>query len=126
MADRLCGHPSVLRVPLRFDAVASFEAEAGENPMSRAFINEDAAPDEEPRYDLPPHGSPHYAEAAAWALLQGANVGHSRSAELATGYAWGDARLVPHIRRILEEAEERTERRVVQLARRFLRQAQAL
>ena len=94
--------------------------------MSRAFINEDAAPDEEPRYDLPPRGSPYYAEAAAWALLQGANVGYSRSAELATGYDWGDVRLVPQIRRILEEAEEQDESRLAQLARRYLRQANAL
>jgi hypothetical protein len=94
--------------------------------VSRAFINEDAGADEEPRYDLPPRGSPHYAEAAAWALLQGAHVGHSRSAELATGYEWGDARLVAQVRRILEEAEEREESRLAQLARRFLRHANAL
>lgn len=91
--------------------------------MSRAFVNEDAGAAPEPRYDLPEPGSPHYDEAAAWALIQGADAGDSRSAEHATGYAWGERRLVPHMQAILEEAESRGEDRVAQLARRYLRKA---
>lgn len=91
--------------------------------MSRAFVNEDAGAAPEPRYDLPEPGSPHYEEAAAWALIQGADAGDSRSAEQATGYAWGERRLVPQMKAILEEAESRGEDRVAQLARRYLRKA---
>src|ERR1051326_2543130 len=56
--------------------------------MSRAFVNEDAG-GSEPRYRLPSRDDPGYDEAAAWALLQGANAGDSYSAELATGYRGG-------------------------------------
>ena len=44
--------------------------------MSRAFVKEDAG-DESPgqRYNLPPRDDPSFAEAAAWALLEGANEG---------------------------------------------------
>jgi hypothetical protein len=91
--------------------------------VSRAFVKEDAGPEPEPRYDLPDPESPHFPEAAAWALMQGADAGDSRSAELATGYAWGDVRLVPHVENILARAEERGEDRVAQLARRYLRRA---
>ena len=45
------------------------------------------------------------------------------SAELATGYRWGEARLVSHIRGILEKAERDGQERVAQLARRFLKAA---
>ena len=89
--------------------------------MSRAFVNEDAGQEPEPRYSLPEPDSPYYDEAAAWALIQGADEGDSRSAELATGYAWGEPRLAEHVRRILDESVERGENRLVQLARRFLR-----
>ena len=88
--------------------------------MSRAFVKDDAADEPEPQYDLPDPDSPHFPEAAAWALIQGADAGDSRSAELATGYAWGDPALVLHVREILAAAEERGEDRVAQLARRFL------
>ena len=88
--------------------------------MSRAFVKEDGD-GAEIRYDLPDPGSPHFDEAAAWALLQGADQGDSPSAERATGYRWGEARLVPHVERILADADERGEMRVAQLARRFLR-----
>lgn len=91
--------------------------------MSRAFVNEDAGHEPEPKYDLPEPDSPHYDEAAAWALIQGADAGDSRSAELATGYAWGEPRLVPHVQAIMLEAEMKGEDRVAQLARRFLRAA---
>ena len=89
--------------------------------MSRAFVNEDAGQDPEPRYSLPDVGSPYFDEAAAWALIEGADVGNTRSAELATGYRWGEAKLVPHIEAILAQAEEQGQDRVAQLARRFLR-----
>ncbi len=91
--------------------------------MSRAFINEDAGGDQAPRFSLPERDSPHYDEAAAWALLQGADEGDSVSAERATGYRWGEPRLVPAVRQILEGAEGQGQDRVGQLARRFLRAA---
>ena len=91
--------------------------------MSRAFVNEDASQDPEPDYRLPDPESPYYDEAAAWALIQGADVGDSRGAEHATGYRWGDALLVPEVEKILERAEKEGEDRVAQLARRFLRAA---
>lgn len=91
--------------------------------MSRAFVNEDAGGGPEPEYRLPEPGSPYYREAAAWALIQGANQGDSRGAEDATGYRWGDHVLVPEVRVILAGAEKRGEDRVAQLARRFLRAA---
>jgi hypothetical protein len=91
--------------------------------MSRAFVNEDAGPDPAPTFSLPEVDSPYYEEAAAWALIQGADQGDSVRAEMATGYRWGEARLVPHVEKILEEAEEGGQDRVAQLARRFLRAA---
>ena len=90
--------------------------------MSRAFVKEDDHQDE-PEYRLPDPDSPYYAEAAAWALIQGADEGDSRSAEIATGYRWGDPDLVDEVRGILEKAESDGEDRVAQLARRFLRAA---
>jgi hypothetical protein len=88
--------------------------------MSRAFVNEDAGGEPEPRFVLPKRDDPGYDEAAAWALLEGANVGNSRSAELATGYRWGEARLRPHVERILAKARDQGDGRLVQLAERFL------
>lgn len=91
--------------------------------MSRAFVNEDAGGPQAPRYSLPERDSAYYDEAAAWALIQGADQGDSLGAERATGYRWGEARLVPHVRKILEEALDEDRTRVAQLARRFLRAA---
>lgn len=91
--------------------------------MSRAFIDEDAGGDRSPSFSLPDPESPYYEEAAAWALIQGADQGDSVSAELATGYRWGEECLVPHVRRIMEAALSQGQERVVQLARRFLRAA---
>lgn len=88
--------------------------------MSRAFVKEDDA-EQEPDYRLPDPDSPYYAEAAAWALIQGADEGDSRRAELATGFDWGDPVLVEHVKRILEKAEAEGQDRVAQLARRYLR-----
>ncbi len=91
--------------------------------MSRAFVNEDAGSDSAPAFSLPDPDSPYYDEAAAWALIQGADLGDSLSAETATGYGWGEPRLVPKVREILREAETGGQDRVAQLARRFLRAA---
>lgn len=90
--------------------------------MSRAFVKEDDH-EQEPDYRLPDPDSPYYTEAAAWALIQGADEGDSRGAELATGYRWGDPLLVKEVEKILERAEAEGEDRVAQLARRFLRAA---
>ncbi len=90
--------------------------------MSRAFVKEDDF-EPEPSFDLPDPDSPGYDEAAAWALIEGANRGDSRSAEVATGYRWGEPALVPHIRALLERAESDGDDRVAQLARRYLRKA---
>ena len=91
--------------------------------MSRAFVNEDAAGGPEPEYRLPDPDSPYYDEAAAWALIQGADQGDSRGAEDATGYRWGDPLLAVEVEKILQQAETEGEARVAQLARRFLREA---
>ncbi|HKV75589.1 MAG TPA: hypothetical protein VJN95_13805 [Gemmatimonadales bacterium] len=88
--------------------------------MSRAFVNEDAGDGPPPRYSLPPRGDPGFDEAAAWALLEGANQGDSASAEAATGYRWGEPRLIPHVRRFLAQARARHNDRMEQLAERFL------
>jgi len=90
--------------------------------VSRAFVKEDDHQDE-PDFRLPDPESPYYAEAAAWALIQGADEGDSRGAELATGYRWGDPELAAEVEQILESAERDGEDRVAQLARRFLRVA---
>jgi hypothetical protein len=90
--------------------------------VSRAFVKEDDH-EPEPDFRLPDRDSPYYDEAAAWALIQGANEGNTRSAELATGYRWGDPLLVEHIGRIFEKAETEREDRVAQLSRRFLKAA---
>ena len=91
--------------------------------MSRAFVNEDAGQPREPDYRLPDPDSAYYDEAAAWALIQGADAGDSRSAEEATGYRWGDPLLAEQVEAILSQAEAQDQHRVAQLARRFLREA---
>lgn len=88
--------------------------------MSRAFVKEDAGGPEH-RYSLPPRTDPGYDAAAAMALIEGANVGDSYSAELATGYRWGEPKLKPHVERILAQATTEANERLEQLARRFLR-----
>jgi len=88
--------------------------------VSRAFINEDAS-GPEPRYNLPDRSDPNYDAAAARALIDGANVGDSYSAELATGYKWGEKKLTRHIERILADARAAGDERTVQLAERFLK-----
>jgi len=93
--------------------------------MSRAFVNEDAEQDQGPDFRLPERDSPFYDESAAWAFIQGADEGDSRSAELATGYRWGDPALAAQMEKILQEAEAAGEDRVAQLARRFLKAARS-
>lgn len=90
--------------------------------MSRAFVNEDAG-EPDPRYILPDRDDPGYDEAAAWALLEGANVGDSRSAEMATGYRWGEPKLIEHVEAIRAKAAAQGDDRLEQLAERFLRRA---
>lgn len=93
--------------------------------MSRAFVNEDAASEPPRRFALPPVEDPGYAAAAAFALLEAARDGDTRSAEEATGYRWGAEALRPHVRRLLEKEEERPlleqDRRLVTVAKRYLR-----
>ena len=87
--------------------------------MSRAFVKEEG---DEParRYSLPSRDDPGFDEAAARALLDGANVGDSRSAEDATGYCWGEPKLRPYVERMLEDARKKKNDRLEQLAERFL------
>jgi len=88
--------------------------------MSRAFVRED--PEEVPvRYDLPGRSDPGFDEAAAWALLEGANRGDSLGAEAATGCRFGEPRLRVHVERILTYARTKGDERLEQLAERFLR-----
>lgn len=89
--------------------------------MSRAFINEDAGSEGAPRFPLPPREDPSFDAAAARALLQGADLGDTASAEAATGYYWGEPRLRTAVERILAEAREDGNERLEQLAERFLR-----
>ena len=89
--------------------------------MSRAFINEDAGSGEAPRFPLPARDDPAFDTAAARALLQGADLGDTVSAEAATGYFWGEPKLRPVVERILTEAQEDGNERLEQLAERFLR-----
>jgi hypothetical protein len=90
--------------------------------MSRAFINEDAgAGNAPPRYPLPPRDDPAFDLAAARALLLGADLGDTASAESATGYYWGEPKLRPLVERILLEARQDDNERLEQLAERFLR-----
>jgi hypothetical protein len=88
--------------------------------MSRAFVREDH--DEVPaRYELPSRDDPSYPQAAAWALLEGANRGDSLGAETATGYRWGDPALRAYVEEILAFARRKGDDRLEQLAERFLR-----
>ena len=90
--------------------------------MSRAFVNEDAgAGNASPRFPLPPRDDPSFDLAAARALLHGADLGDTTSAESATGYYWGEPKLRPLVERILLEARQDGDERLEQLAERFLR-----
>ena len=91
--------------------------------MSRAFTKEDSGHWGDPgrRFALPPRDDPDYDAAAADALLEAARAGDTGSAEMATGYYWGEPRLREHVRRILERARTERDERLEQLADRFLR-----
>lgn len=92
--------------------------------MSRAFVSEDqGGPSPRQRFPLPPAEDPGYDDAAARALIQGAHEGDSASAEEATGYRFGEPRLVPYVQGILERARKDGNDRLEQLAERFLRKA---
>src|SRR5665213_4012150 len=72
--------------------------------MSRAFVNEDAGGRDSPlrRFVLPDRDDPGFDEAAALALLEGAAEGDTESAEVATGYYWGERKLRPYVERALD------------------------
>jgi hypothetical protein len=90
--------------------------------MSRAFVNEDAGGSGPRRdYHLPDRDDPAYDAAAARVLLEAARAGETATAEDATGYRWGEPKLVSHVRRILAGADASGDERLAQLARRFLR-----
>lgn len=91
--------------------------------MSRAFVNEDAGNHTPtPQYHLPARDDPAYDAAAALALLEGARLGDTLSAEDATGYRWGDPRLKRHVERALAAAIVQKDDRMEQLAERYLKQ----
>jgi len=90
--------------------------------MSRAFVNEDAGGSAPRRdYGLPARDDPGYDAAAAGALLEAARDGETESAEVATGYYWGEPRLREHVKRILARARKDGDERLIQLAERWLR-----
>ena len=91
--------------------------------MSRAFVNEDADQNKPgPKYDLPPRDDPGFDAAAALALLEGARIGDTLSAEDATGLRWGEPRLTAHVERRLALAITERDERLEQVARRYLKQ----
>lgn len=92
--------------------------------MSRAFVKEDAGPGDSPRFALPSRDDPGFDFAAARALLRGADLGDTASAEAATGYYWGEPKLRPLVERVLLEARQDGNDRLEQLAERFLRKAE--
>ena len=90
--------------------------------MSRAFVNEDAGGGVPRRgYGLPARDDPGFDAAAADALLEAARDGETESAEVATGYYWGEPRLREHVQRILARARAGGDDRLEQLAERYLR-----
>jgi hypothetical protein len=93
--------------------------------LSRAFVKEDSD-GPAPRYHLPKREDPGFDAAAAMALLEGANVGDSLSAQVATGYRWGEPKLAPHVEKILSEATAGGQDRLAELAQRFLKAARDL
>ncbi len=89
--------------------------------MSRAFVGEhEQWGDPGYRIALPARDDPGYDAAAAEALLEAARNGQTGAAEAATGYYWGESRLHPYVRLILQRARESKDERLVQLAERFL------
>lgn len=90
--------------------------------MSRAFVKEGGDwGNPLRRFNLPERNDPGFDAAAAETLLEAARDGDTASAELATGYYWGEPILAPHVTRLLERARQQGDERMVQLAERFLR-----
>jgi hypothetical protein len=89
--------------------------------MSRAFVKEDSGGGPKRDYHLPFPDDPDFDRAAAAVLLEAARAGETESAEEATGYRWGEPRLAPFVRDILERARRSGDERLVSLAQRFLR-----
>ena len=90
--------------------------------MSRAFTKEDDGSWGDPAYRvyLPSREDQGFDAAAAEALLEAARAGQTGSAEMATGYYWGERRLFPHVRAILERARAEGDERLMQLCERYL------
>jgi hypothetical protein len=89
--------------------------------MSRAFVGEhESWGDPGYRISLPPRDDPGFASAAAEAILEAARAGQTGSAEMATGYYWGEPRLFAEVRAILEKARAANDERLVELAERYL------
>jgi hypothetical protein len=90
--------------------------------MSRAFVNEDAGGGRSNRrFDLPRRDDPSFDEHAARALLDAAVSADTESAEQATGYYWGEARLRPHVERVLASARAEGDEALIRAAERYLR-----
>lgn len=90
--------------------------------MSRAFVNEDTQwGNPGRRFNLPERDDPSFDQAAAEAMLEAAREGDTGSAEMATGYYWGEPRLKPYVKQILERVRSENDERMIQLAERFLR-----
>jgi hypothetical protein len=90
--------------------------------MSRAFVKDaESWGDPSRRYALPSRDDPSYDRAAAEAILDGAREGDTGSAEMATGYYWGEPRLKQYVQEILERARQEGDERLTQLAERFLK-----
>jgi hypothetical protein len=88
--------------------------------LSRAFAREDPNDPLEKDFGLPDRADPSFDEAAARVLLEAARQGDTEAAERATGYYWGEQRLRPFVRTLLEQAVADGDERLEQLARRFI------
>jgi hypothetical protein len=89
--------------------------------MSRAFVGEhDHWGDPGYRVSLPPRDDPGYDAAAAAAILEAAREGQTGSAEMATGYYWGEPKLNPAVQAVLERARASGDERLVELCERWL------
>lgn len=93
--------------------------------MSRAFTKEDDSDPPPRQWTLPDRDDPAFPGAAAEALLEGARVGDTMSAEAATGFVWAAPELVPYVEQILADAEAADDDRLIQVAERYLRHAAA-
>jgi len=89
--------------------------------MSRAFVGEhESWGDPGYRISLPPRDDPAFPAAAAAAILEAARAGQTGSAEMATGFYWGEPKLFGEVRRILERARAANDERLVELCERYL------